>query len=80
MRHSQTKKVEIQFKKTKTKLSLIIKDFGIGITKEQISNSFSFGLIGIKERLNIWHGQMKIDGVQDKGTTVKIQIPLLDTK
>jgi len=80
LRHAQTKKVDIRFTKTNTKISLTIKDFGIGITKEQISSSLSFGLIGITERLNMWQGQMKIQGIHGKGTTIKIQFPLLDVK
>ena len=80
LRHSQAKNVEIQFTKTKTNISLTVKDFGLGITEDQISSSFSFGLIGINERLYTWQGEMKIQGIPGKGTTVKIKIPLLDSK
>ena len=76
IRHAKTKKVIIKFRKSKTSLSLIVRDYGIGITKEQISNSHSFGFIGIRERLNIWKGTMKVEGIPEKGTTIKIQIPL----
>ncbi len=80
LRHSQAKNVEIQFTKTKTNISLTVKDFGLGITEDQISSSFSFGLIGINERLYTWQGEMKIQGIPGKGTTVKIKIPLLGSK
>ena len=79
IRHAKTKKVTIKFRKFKTSLSLVIRDFGIGITAEQISSSLSFGLIGIRERLNIWNGTMKMEGIPGKGTTIKIWIPLSDT-
>ncbi|NQV18904.1 MAG: sensor histidine kinase, partial [Armatimonadetes bacterium] len=74
IRHAKTKKVIVRFQKQKTKISLHVRDYGIGITEEQISSSLSFGLIGIRERLNIWNGKMEIEGVPGKGTTAKIQI------
>jgi PAS domain S-box-containing protein len=75
MLHAKTRKVTIKFRKNKTCLSLIIRDYGVGITVDQITSSLSFGLIGIRERLNIWQGKMSIDGVPGKGTTIKIRIP-----
>ena len=76
IRHAKAKKVSVGFKKQKTKISLNVRDYGVGITEEQISSLLSFGLISIRERLNIWKGKMKIEGIPGKGTTVKIQIPI----
>ena len=76
IRHANTKKVTVKFRNFKTNISLMIQDYGIGITEEQISNPLSFGLIGIRERLNIWQGTMKVEGIPGKGTTIKIRIPL----
>ncbi len=57
-----------------------VRDNGKGITKEQISNHQSLGLIGIRERVNLLKGKVVIDGIQDKGTTVFIEIPLDKSK
>ncbi|MDA3812909.1 MAG: PAS domain S-box protein, partial [Candidatus Cloacimonetes bacterium] len=76
IRHSKTKKVSMKLRKYKTTISLTVRDYGTGITEEQISDSLSFGLIGIRERLNIWNGKMEIKGVPGKGTTIKIRIPV----
>lgn len=76
IRHAKIKQAKIQLRKSETSLSLIIRDYGIGITKEQISSSLSFGLIGIRERVNTWQGTMKVVGIPGKGTTIKIRIPL----
>jgi signal transduction histidine kinase len=66
----------MKLRKYKTTISLTVRDYGTGITEEQISDSLSFGLIGIRERLNIWNGKMEIKGVPGKGTTIKIRIPV----
>ena len=53
-----------------------ITDNGVGIKKEAVENSASLGLIGIKERVHPWDGQVKFEGSPGTGTTVKVTIPL----
>ncbi len=79
IRHAKTEKVVIKLRKFKTSLTLYIRDFGIGITSEQISSSLSFGLIGIRERLTLWNGTMNVVGISGKGTTIKIRVHLSNT-
>ena len=75
-RHSKATKLEITITKELTKLHLVIKDNGIGITSEQINNSKSFGLFGMRERLRNLRGGINFTGEPNKGTTVNIVIPL----
>jgi len=58
------------------KLELRVRDNGKGITKEQISDPQSFGLMGIRERAKSWGGEVKIKGVDGEGTTVTLRIPI----
>ena len=53
-----------------------MKDNGKGVEEKQFSNSKSFGLLGIKERVNFLGGNVKINGIRDKGTTIINNIPL----
>jgi signal transduction histidine kinase len=58
------------------KLTLRVRDNGIGITEEQISDSQSFGLIGMHERVIPWDGKISFKGIPGKGTTVIVSVEL----
>ncbi len=75
-RHSQATKVKIGLIKRERKLMLKVRDNGKGITKSQISNAKSLGLIGMRERVRPWRGEVKIRGVQNKGTILVVSMPL----
>jgi len=75
-RHAKATKVKVSLKEKAGKIELKVRDNGKGITEEQVSNPKSFGLIGIKERAYYLGGKVVIKGLQDKGTTLTIRIPL----
>ncbi|MCK4352834.1 PAS domain S-box protein [candidate division WOR-3 bacterium] len=75
-RHANATRVKVSLKEKVGKLELKVKDNGKGITEKQISDSKSLGLIGIRERVHFWGGEVKISGIQDKGTTITVSIPL----
>ncbi len=75
-RHAQATKVRVSLLKKGKKLELKIKDNGKGITEEKISDPKSLGLMGIQERVYFLGGAIEIKGIQDKGTTISVSIPL----
>lgn len=52
-----------------------ISDNGTGFDIQQINEQKSFGLIGMRERVLHLKGQISIQSVPNKGTTIKIQLP-----
>ncbi len=74
-RHANATRIEVSLKEKAGTLKLKVIDNGRGITKKQISDPQSFGLIGMRERVHHWGGEVKISGIQDKGTTVIVSIP-----
>lgn len=76
IRHSGATRVDIQLVKIKKIFILKVKDNGIGISREKVNNPNSLGLIGIKERVRSLKGKFRIQGIQNKGTTLSIQLPL----
>ncbi|MBN1840742.1 MAG: response regulator [Deltaproteobacteria bacterium] len=74
-RHANATNVKITLKEELDKLVLEVTDNGKGITENQISDPKSFGLIGIRERARFFNGEVKISGMQDKGSTVRVSIP-----
>ncbi len=59
---------------------MTVADNGVGITKEQMENPRSFGLMGIQERASFSGGTARITGEKGKGTTVMITIPIDQTR
>jgi len=75
-RHAQATKVKIDLKKTADHIELQVRDNGKGITGEQLKKPNSFGLLGIQERAFHRGGEVKISGRENKGTLIKVRMPL----
>jgi PAS domain S-box-containing protein len=75
-RHANAEKVSISLLTNLSNISLEIKDNGKGITQEQIKDFRSLGIHGMEERAMIFGGQVYIDGLTGKGTTLKVEIPI----
>lgn len=75
-RHAGATRVNARLKATDKKVLLVVKDNGRGITSEQYQKPHSFGLLGIRERVAYWGGEVKITGEKGKGTAVHVSIPL----
>ncbi|MBN2298126.1 MAG: histidine kinase, partial [Deltaproteobacteria bacterium] len=75
-RHAKATKVDVRMRKVNGSISLAVKDNGIGIPRNEVINPKAFGLIGMRERVSDWGGDIQISGRQGKGTTVKVNIPL----
>jgi len=76
-RHSGATMAEIELKFRDTFVELIVRDNGRGINKNEINQTNSFGILGIKERTNLLGGVVMIRGRENKGTTIKVRIPTL---
>lgn len=75
-RHAKATQINLSLDFTDEYLKLIIKDNGIGITKEDIDNPDSFGLFSIKERAKNGGGIIQIKGIKDVGTEIILEIPI----
>jgi signal transduction histidine kinase len=78
MRHSGATEVDVRLEMNKDTLILEVADNGRGITEAEIDNSQSFGLLGIRERLYPWNGQVDFIGHPNKGTRVIVRVPNLE--
>jgi signal transduction histidine kinase len=75
-RHSGATQVETNLVEHKNHYSMTVRDNGRGITREDIDSSHSIGLIGIRERVLILGGRMKICGWPGLGTTLFVRLPV----
>jgi PAS domain S-box-containing protein len=74
-RHAGATAVWVRLTQEENELCLEVIDNGKGITRKQIEDPRSFGIIGIRERVNLWNGSIRITGKHNRGTTVSVVIP-----
>lgn len=74
-RHANATIVEVMLKQKSGTIELAVHDNGKGITEKEISDSRSFGLIGMQERAHSLGGYLTIRGARNKGTNVEVFIP-----
>jgi signal transduction histidine kinase len=75
-RHSQATRVDVELKAEGSKLTLAVRDNGIGVTDEEIAGPTSLGLLGMRERVAHFGGDITVRGRPGEGTTVTACIPL----
>lgn len=75
LRHSEADKLEISIIPVERELNIVVRDNGKGFDADAKFNSF--GLTGIRERVNDLQGHVEIASVSGGGTTVTVSIPLI---
>ncbi len=75
-RHARATKVRASLKGESASVELIIEDNGVGIREDQMSEPQSFGIIGMRERVHSWGGEITIRGRHGKGTKVTVKVPV----
>ncbi len=77
MKHAEAKEVLVKLEIRKDTVTIIVQDDGKGFDME-VKKEASFGLIGMRERVDLLDGKLTIDSEIGKGTTVTITVPLKD--
>jgi signal transduction histidine kinase len=75
-RHAKASAVRIEVNRDTTRLYMNISDNGIGMLQNGTRRGNSFGLQGIKERVRMLEGELKLESDPGCGTTLKVTIPL----
>jgi signal transduction histidine kinase len=76
VRHANATAVEITLRVTPEGLHLEVSDNGQGITRGELDDPHSLGLLGMRERARGWGGEVVVTGVAGRGTTIVVTIPL----
>ncbi|OZU88808.1 histidine kinase [Virgibacillus indicus] len=74
IKHAEASLIQVKLEICKNNLTMLIKDNGKGFDTKQKKDK-SFGLIGMRERVEMLEGKMKINSKIDKGTSILIQVP-----
>ncbi|MEN6617797.1 MAG: PAS domain S-box protein [Syntrophorhabdus sp.] len=75
IRHAQATRVSIEIYDDNDYVTLIVEDNGKGISEDEVSDPKSLGLIGIRERVYIFGGDVQFSGNRNAGTRVVVKIP-----
>lgn len=79
IRHAEASKVQVFLDKDGSYLTLKVKDNGKGISRKEIENSNSLGIIGMRERSEFLGGNIRFDCEPGRGTTVTLKIEITGT-
>ncbi len=76
VRHAGASKVSVRLIKTERTVTLTVRDNGVGIPPEKISDPMSFGLIGMCERAYPFGGEVRVKAMPAGGTAVTARFPV----
>lgn len=74
IKHANPSLIQVKLEMTDQHLLMSIKDDGDGFDTDERSDN-SFGLIGMRERVEMFDGELKIDSKIGKGTRIYISVP-----
>ena len=77
IKHARAKKAAVELTLDKGRLLFSVRDDGAGFeTGPALRNPKSIGLIGMQERIESVHGQLRIRSEINKGTEVRVVLPM----
>lgn len=75
-KHAQARNAVVQLDYSFHFISIVVEDDGQGIADLENIGEESFGLMGMKERVNLLGGEIAIESKAGEGTRIKVKIPL----
>jgi signal transduction histidine kinase len=75
VRHAVATEVNVTLTRKSGELILRIRDNGRGISEEEVQNTKSFGMLGMRERARLLGGGVRVRGRPGQGTVVSVHIP-----
>lgn len=75
-RHAQASRAWTKIHRNGNSIVLEVRDNGKGVSEEELAETKSLGILGMRERALVFGGKVKISGKKGEGTTVTVKIPL----
>jgi PAS domain S-box-containing protein len=80
VRHSGATEVRVRLSGDADSATLEVEDNGKGIEKEKLLGKASLGLLGMRERVQIFGGHISVTGTSGKGTKLTVEIPPVEKR
>lgn len=77
-RHAQATEIETSLEEINGYINLTVKDNGIGFDIEQVKTKKSWGLVGMKERALLFHGELSVESKKQSGTLITLKVAVGD--
>ena len=77
IKHGQASEIWVKIEWLKNQINIIVKDNGSGFDINQVKEK-TFGLVGMKERIDLLKGTMEMKSNIGEGTVILFKIPLKD--
>jgi signal transduction histidine kinase len=74
-KHAQASHVNVSLERRDDGIHLLVEDDGVGIFPKSNFRGNSFGLAGIKERVGMLGGKVRVASLKGKGTRIEITVP-----
>lgn len=75
IRHAQAENVGILLERDQGRVKLFIEDDGIGFNPDQYENKDRLGLVGMRERAEMFGGALTIESRPGKGSSIIVEVP-----
>ena len=75
VKHARVNEARIRVRRLGRYICLSVSDHGRGLDLEQLRQTSGFGLLSIRERVELLGGRMKIKSARDRGSTFVIVVP-----
>jgi two-component system sensor histidine kinase NreB len=74
-KHSEARNFTVHLTKADGSLCLLVEDDGVGFSRKRNSGGRTFGVLGMRERIAVLGGKVRIHSVKGKGTQIKVTLP-----
>lgn len=75
IKHAKASRIIVRLEIRDNLIALNIEDDGIGFDPENINKKDSYGLIGMKERVDLLDGELTIKSEPNRGTKIVVKLP-----
>jgi signal transduction histidine kinase len=75
-KHARASNVDIGFEVTGEEVVLTVHDDGVGAAPADLSRPRSHGIAGMRHRINVLGGRLDVTSGPNRGTTVRVSVPL----
>jgi two-component system sensor histidine kinase UhpB len=79
VQHARATAVEVRLARVQDWLELAIKDNGRGILQAELQGQQAFGILGMRERVQVVGGEIQIRAADGGGTQILVRAPIADT-
>jgi signal transduction histidine kinase len=76
VKHSGAQSFRVELRGTSDEICMNVTDQGVGFDRQDAIMSQGLGLISMRERLQLVHGEFSIESEPSRGTTIRARVPL----